>query len=109
MLIMPGIRDWRSCALRRAPQSPARAQADRQLPAQGAATLDIDRLIDRLVRDLHLWIVGEFLAQFDRHLLGAELLPQFGLDEFAQLQSRGELGRLGSRGPAFGSVLRPAG
>jgi hypothetical protein len=47
------------------------------------------------VRDLHLWIVGEFLAELDRHLLRTELLPQLGLDDVAQPPIRGELGRLG--------------
>ena len=53
-------------------QRPAGAQARGQLPAQLAPALDVERLVDRLVADPHLLIVGEVHAGRDgRSVLGS--------------------------------------
>ncbi len=41
------------------PQGPARAQAGHQFPLQSAAALDVERLVDRLVTDAHVYIFRE--------------------------------------------------
>ena len=58
----------------RDPQRTTGAQARRQLTAQRAATLDIERLIDRLVRDTHRLIIRELQTQPVRDLLRAPRL-----------------------------------
>ena len=52
-------------------QRPAGAQARGQLAAQRAAALDIQSLVDRLVRDAHSPIIGEVGAEPVRDLLRA--------------------------------------
>src|SRR5215217_9744943 len=47
----------------RLPQRPSGAQMPGQLAFQRAAALDVERLVDRLVRHPHLRIAGELLAQ----------------------------------------------
>jgi hypothetical protein len=55
----------------RYPQRTAGAQAGAQLPAQRPAALDVERLIDRLMRDPHGLIIGEIDPQAVGDLLGA--------------------------------------
>jgi hypothetical protein len=52
-----------------APDGPAGAQAGSQVTAQRAAALDVDRLVDRLVRHPHLRPAGELCSQAGRDLL----------------------------------------
>ena len=47
----------------RDPERPASPQARNELPLQRPAALDVERLIDRLVRDPHRVIIGEVDAQ----------------------------------------------
>src|SRR6266508_3767490 len=55
----------------RHPQRAPRAQAGRQLAAQRAAALHVERLVDRLVRDPHRGIIGKVDREPVRDLLRA--------------------------------------
>ena len=56
------------------PEGPSGAQARAQLTAQRAAALDVQGLVDRLVRDPHRLIIGEVDPQPARDLLRAPRL-----------------------------------
>src|SRR2546421_9293067 len=90
------------------PQGSAAAQTDRQLLAQGASALDVDRLVDGFVGHPHLRLMGELAAQLGSCLPRTQLLHQFGLDALAQPWVASQLGRLGSAGLAVGTTLSPA-
>ena len=60
----------------RNPQSSAGSEAGDQFPAQRPPTLDVQRLVDGLVRDPHVLIIGEIDLQSVRNLLRAPRLPQ---------------------------------
>ena len=63
-------RRWSACRRGLRSARPVRRQAG-QLAAEPAAALDVQRLVDRLVRHPHLRIVGKVLPQPSRDLLGA--------------------------------------
>lgn len=50
-------------------QRPPGAQAGDQLPLESTTALDVERLVDRLVRDAHGLIIGEIQPQPVRELL----------------------------------------
>jgi hypothetical protein len=75
MLIMLGMRPRALLAVAMWPANcPAGAQANCQFAAQRASPLNVDRLVDGLVRDLHLSIIWKLLAQLTRDLFRAQLL-----------------------------------
>src|SRR5215212_2542698 len=103
---MPGIR----------PRSSGPAERERRLlrperrlpaswPAQLAARLDVERLVDRLVADPHLRIVGVLTSQSGRYLLRRPAAPKPGLDRGEQPWAAGELAGLRSRQPFQGVAL----
>jgi hypothetical protein len=57
-------------------QRPPGPQAGGQLPAQGTPALDVEGLVDRLVRDPHGFIIGEVDPEPVRDLLGLHDLAQ---------------------------------
>ena len=71
-----------------------RAQTASELPAQLAPSLDIERLIDRLVADLHAWIIAELEPETLGDLLGrpelfepsGDLVAEAFLGEFEGLR-----------------------
>src|SRR6266545_6480611 len=90
-------------------QRPTCTKMNRELTAERASALNVDRLIDGLVRHPHLRVVGELAAQFNSDLARAQSLHQFGLHETAQLEIAAQLGRLRSTGIELGSALGVAG
>src|SRR3712207_223269 len=81
-----------SAAVRLAERT-AGAQTLRQLTPQGAAALDVDRLVDRLVRHPHLRLIRELLAEPPSDLLGAVLAVESGLHLPTQPRVDGDLRR----------------
>jgi hypothetical protein len=78
-------------------QRPARAQARGQLSSQRPATLDIQGLVDRLVRHAHLRVVQEIDHQPPADLLRTVLGEQLPLDMLAQLPCRASNAAFGRR------------
>jgi hypothetical protein len=82
------------------------AQMCGQFPLQGSARLHVERLVDRLVADLHRRVVGELHPQHVTDLLRRPLLADQPIgDERAQRTVHGQLRRLGSSGPVLGPAL----
>src|SRR3954454_22659325 len=91
-------------------QRPAGAQARGQLAAQRAAALNVEGLVDRLVRDPHRLIVGELLDQPSGDLLRAPLLGlQLVLYERPQPRVICQLDRLWAAAAGLGLGLRRRG
>ena len=63
------------------------------------ARLDVQRAVDRLVRDLHLLIVGVRESQPPRDLLRRVILPEPLDDERTELETELELCRSRAPGP----------
>jgi hypothetical protein len=80
-----------------------------QLPFQRAAALDIQRLVDRLVRHPHLRIVGIVLPQPGSDLLWTVVVVQPSLHLTPQRQIPRQLRRLGPPSLLIGVGLRRRG
>src|SRR5450755_2289465 len=97
--------------------NPARSASERTncqrnwaiYPLQTTCTRDIQRLVDRLARHPHLRIGGEPQPQPRRDLGRRVLARQVLLDDRAQRQVDGELGRLGTPGALPRQRMRTAG
>ena len=77
-------------------QLPTGPQARGELTVQPATRLNVDRLVDRLVRHPHLRLIGKVQPQPASDLLGAVLGGQPRLHLFLQLRIGGQLARLGT-------------
>src|SRR3990170_6201310 len=84
-----------------APEQPCR------VPTQLAGTLRVERLVDRLVHDAHLWPAGEQSRQRPADLLRAPALLEVALDERPQLGGGDELPELRPDPATGGAALRP--
>src|SRR5215203_3786357 len=69
----------------------ARAQIGGELAIETAASLDIERLVDRLGRHPHLRFVGEVDPESASDLLRTLVASESGLDLPTQPQARGQL------------------
>jgi hypothetical protein len=93
----------------RAPDRPPGPQTRGQLPAQRPTGLDIQRLVDRLVRHVHLRPVSELGSQRGRDLLRRPAITQHRLHPLTQLCVDHQLGRLRSPRVVLSAPLRPRG
>jgi hypothetical protein len=82
------------------------AQAGRQLLAQCAASLHVDRLIDRLVGHRHRAIMTELGAQSRGDLLRRPQLAQIGTDARRQRRVGDQLGQLRATRPVTCLAMR---
>ncbi len=90
-------------------QRPAGAQTPRQLAAQRAARLHVQRLVDRLGRHPHLRPVGELDPQPTGDLLGRVATREILLDLRPQRQVDLKLRRLGAARAPVGRRVRAGG
>src|SRR3954451_801771 len=79
----------------RTPAGAAPPEVGGELAAQLAAGLDVERLVDRLVADPHLRVLGVFDLQSGRYLLRGPAPGQPGLDRCPKPRGARELARLG--------------
>jgi hypothetical protein len=82
-----------------------RAQVAAELALEPAARLHVERAVDRLVRDPHVFIVGVPAPQPARDLLRRVVLAQPLGHHPRQLRAAPELGRLGPPRPPPGLVV----
>src|SRR5437763_5488258 len=81
----------------------------RQFAAKRASALNVDRLVDGLVRHLHFDLSGKLLSELNCDLLRTQLQQQFGLHQPAQLELGTQLGRLRPPSLGIGPYLGQAG
>src|SRR5438874_11067501 len=81
----------------------------RQFAAKRASALNVDRLVDGLVRHLHFDLSGKLLSELNCDLLRTQLQQQFGPHHPAQLELGTQLGRLRPASLGIGPYLGHAG